>query len=298
MSSPFLAKDLDSSTYTVHAPREALPLNLAPVVPVPKQINVESREIYHGLPIYGEEFHGKSALIAGANGISGAYMLKVMRDYVCDVPPVSRPFAAPQLNYDILRPQMNDVPDWFSSHAIDLFNTDAQGVAKTIEAAGIKEIDYAFFYAFMPVAASDSRTLFKEAEELAEINGKIFHNFLEGLYLAGLRPKRILLQTGCKGYGQHYGPMICPLIEDSVPNARNYKEPNFYYSQEDVLWKFCKRTGIEWVDSRPSFIVGLVKDNNLNFLSPLMLYAAVSKLSGEEGTGVPRWYENRILDLY
>lgn len=82
MSSPFLAKDLESSTYTVHAPREALPLNQAPVVPVPKQINVETRDIYHGLPIYGEDLKGRSALVAGANGISGAYMLRVMADYV------------------------------------------------------------------------------------------------------------------------------------------------------------------------------------------------------------------------
>lgn len=76
--------------------------------------------------------------------------------------------------------------------------------------------------------------------------------------------------------------MISPLIEDSVQTARNYKEPNFYYSHEDVLWKFCQRTGIEWVESRPSFVVGLVKDNNLNFLSPLMLYAAVSKYQGKK----------------
>lgn len=56
---------------------------------------------------------------------------------------------------------MNDVPARFSSHSIDLFNNDAQGVAKQISEAGIKKIDYALFYAFMPVAASDSRTLFK-----------------------------------------------------------------------------------------------------------------------------------------
>jgi hypothetical protein len=93
MSSPYLAKDLDSSTYTLHAPREALPLNLAPVAPVPKQLNVESRGIYHGLPSYGEEFCGKSALIAGANGISGAYMLRVMADYVCSVSMLSTPYA-------------------------------------------------------------------------------------------------------------------------------------------------------------------------------------------------------------
>ncbi len=131
---------------------------------------------------------------------------------------------------------------------------------------------------------------------MSGINGKIFENFLEGLYLAGLRPKRILLQTGCKGYGQHYGPMICPLIEDSVPTARYYKEPNFYYSQEDVLWKFSKKTGIEWVESRPSFIVGLVKDNNLNFLSPLMLYAAVSKYQGKKELVFPGGTKSRFFD--
>lgn len=85
MSSPIIAKDLESSSYVVHAPREALPLNGAPVSPIPKRINVESRGIYHGLPIYGEEFNGKSALVAGGNGISGAYMLKVMADYVCAI---------------------------------------------------------------------------------------------------------------------------------------------------------------------------------------------------------------------
>lgn len=93
MSSPYLAKDLESSTFTVHAPREALPLNLAPVVKPPEQINVESKGVYHGLPTYGQEFHGKSALIAGANGISGAYMLKVMTDYVCNVSKLSDPVA-------------------------------------------------------------------------------------------------------------------------------------------------------------------------------------------------------------
>lgn len=59
---------------------------------------------------------------------------------------------------------MNDVPSYFSSHAIDLFNNDTKGVAKQITEAGIKEIDYAFFYAFMPVASSDNRTLFKVSE--------------------------------------------------------------------------------------------------------------------------------------
>ncbi|CAH0036808.1 unnamed protein product [Clonostachys rhizophaga] len=96
---------------------------------------------------------------------------------------------------------MNDVPEQFSLHSIDLFNNITQGIANEIQDAGIKQVGYALFYAFTPVAASDNRTLSKESEELADINGKIFDNCSEGLYLTGLRTKRILLQTGCKGYG-------------------------------------------------------------------------------------------------
>lgn len=92
--------------------------------------------------------------------------------------------------------------------------------------------------------------------------------------------------------------MICPLIEDAVQTVRNYKESNFYYSQEDVLWKFSKRTGIEWVESRPSFIVGLVKDNNLNFLTPLLVYAAVSKYQGKKELVFPGGMYTEPFNLY
>jgi hypothetical protein len=50
----------------------------------------------------------------------------------------------------------------------------------------------------MPVKATDERKLFNETEELANVNGKLLDNFLEGLWKAGLRPKRVLLQTGAK----------------------------------------------------------------------------------------------------
>ena len=67
--------------------------------------------------------------------------------------------------------------------------------------------------AFMPTPAETTEqkvTLFKEAAALAEINGKLMHNFVYGMYEAGLRPKRILLQTGCKGYGQHIVSQVDP----------------------------------------------------------------------------------------
>jgi hypothetical protein len=80
----------------------------------------------------------------------------------------------------------------------------------------------------MPTDPSDKRTLFKEDVALAEQNGKLFENFLLGMWEAGLRPKRVLLQTGCKGYGQHFGPIVSPVVEDDVGRARIFGEANFY----------------------------------------------------------------------
>lgn len=37
---------------------------------------IESHDIYHGLPTFEEE--GLTAIVTGANGISGTYMLKVL----------------------------------------------------------------------------------------------------------------------------------------------------------------------------------------------------------------------------
>jgi hypothetical protein len=71
----------------------------------------------------------------------------------------------------------------------------------------------------------------------------------------------------------------------------------------DILWKFHKKTGVEWIDSRPSFILGVrfapsletsthisrqyVKDNALNFMLPLLLYGAVTKYMGKKELPFP-----------
>lgn len=58
--------------------------------------------------------------------------------------------------------------------------------------------DYALFFAYIQTEPKDRSVLWAGAEELAQVNGQLFYNFLEGLKAAGIRPKRILLQTGGK----------------------------------------------------------------------------------------------------
>jgi uncharacterized protein YbjT (DUF2867 family) len=43
-------------------------------------IQVHSEGIYHGLPVYPESKTGYSAIVTGANGISGSYMLRVLAE--------------------------------------------------------------------------------------------------------------------------------------------------------------------------------------------------------------------------
>ena len=89
---------------------------------------------------------------------------------------------------------------------------------------------------------------------------------------AELTPKRFLLQTGAKHYGFHIGPATCPSFED---DARITLENNFYYPQEDILQKYCSEIGAGWNVVRPSYIIGAVRDNLLNHMVGLSIYASV-----------------------
>lgn len=100
----------------------------------------------------------------------------------------------------------------------------------------------------------------------------LIRNFLEGLKIANLKPKRFLLQTGAKNYGFHIGPATNPSFES---DPRILLENNFYYPQEDTLFAYCKETGSQWNVIRPSYIIGAVRDNLLNNLVGIAVYASV-----------------------
>ena len=100
----------------------------------------------------------------------------------------------------------------------------------------------------------------------------LISNFIEGLKLAELAPKRFLLQTGAKHYGFHIGPATSPSFET---DPRITLENNFYYPQEDILEKYCKEIGAGWNVVRPSYIIGAVRDNLLNHMVGFAAYASV-----------------------
>lgn len=138
----------------------------------------------------------------------------------------------------------------------------------------IPHVDYVFFFSYtQPKQDAQVLSMWSDADALAKVNTNLISNFMEGLNHASLKPKRFVLQTGAKHYGFHIGPATSPSFES---DARVKLENNFYYPQEDKLFAYCKETGAGWNVVRPSYIIGAVRDNQLNYMFGFAVYAAVS----------------------
>ncbi|KAI7181092.1 hypothetical protein KC316_g8923 [Hortaea werneckii] len=112
------------------------------------------------------------------------------------------------------------------------------------------------------------------ADALVEANVPIFQNFLQALDLAKIEPKRILLQTGGKNYGGYIGRARLPYIE-SDPQPKHLSN-NFYYFQEDALFKFCEEhPKTSWNIIRPFGIVGAAPNVGINTFLPFAILAFV-----------------------
>ncbi|KAK5274519.1 hypothetical protein LTR99_004773 [Exophiala xenobiotica] len=240
---------------------------------------VVSKDIYHGLPTYPEtpELQNLTAIITGANGISGYHMLKVL----AAAPPTRwkkiyclsrRP--PPDYFFSDLNPP-KDEPEGAASQRVEHvcadFLSDPKEIASNLQK--ISQVDYVFFFSYMqPSQKGNILGMWSNADALAETNAALLRNFLAALELASLKPRRVLLQTGAKQYGFHMGPATSPSFES---DPRVLLENNFYYPQEDLLFDYCRRNSAQWNVVRPSYIIGAVRDNLLNHMVGLSVYGAV-----------------------
>lgn len=234
---------------------------------------VQTRDIYHGLPVFPSELKGLTAIITGANGISGHYALRVLSQ---------SPERWTKIYCLSRRPPYIDggLPKNAEHIALD-FLTSPEDIAKVLAEKGVKA-DYVFFYSYVQPPPAPGKGLWSDAHEMTRVNSLLLSNFLGALNLANIAPKRFMLQTGAKNYGIHHGPTKLPLEEDD-PRVEVDGEPNFYYPQEDLVWKFCQdskgQTG--WNIHMPGPILGGVPDAAMNAAFPLAVYAAVSRELGE-----------------
>ncbi|KAL2350176.1 NAD dependent epimerase/dehydratase family protein-like protein [Cryomyces antarcticus] len=230
---------------------------------------VHTNGIYHGLPTFDSSLKDLSAVITGANGISGQHMLRVL---------AQAPERWSKIYCLSRRPPA--VPGGLPANAVHIpldFLKSPEEIGEVLKKEGVKA-DYVFFFSYIQVEPKDGAALWSNAEDMCVVNTKLLSNFLEALPIASIKPKRIMLQTGAKNYGLHLGPTTVPQ-EESDP--RVMLEPNFYYPQEDYLWSYCEKHSIGWNVARPSFILGAVPDAAMNVCFPLAVYASVQKHLGK-----------------
>lgn len=179
---------------------------------------IHSDGIYHGLPVYPPTISGLTAIITGANGISGHYMLRVLAKSPQRWTRIICLSRRPPLIPGGLPPNAEHVP-------LDFLQEPA-AIAAVLKDHHVTAVDHVFFFSYIQPAPKPGQGLWSDAEEMARVNSLLLRNFVEALTLAEVKPKRFMLQTGAKNYGVHLGPTKVPQ-EESDPRVE--LEPNFYY---------------------------------------------------------------------
>jgi len=153
---------------------------------------IHSRGIYHGLPVFPENLTGLTAIITGANGISGHYMLRVLSQ---------SPQRWSKIYCLSRRPPYipGGLPSNAEHIAID-FLKDPQEIAKVLQDKHVKA-DHVFFFAYLQPPPREGKGLWSDTQEMVRVNSLLLDNFIGALKIADIKPKRFMLQTGAKNYG-------------------------------------------------------------------------------------------------
>ena len=235
--------------------------------------------IYRNLPSFPDTHSNYTALITGANGISGFGTLRVL---------LQSPQRWSRIYALSRRPPPKEMMNLLSEDqrsrvqhvAVDFLDAPEK-IASSLQSANVKKVDYVFFYSYLQPPPPKGSAPWSNAQELVDVNSALLRNFLGALDHAELIPKRFVLQTGAKNYGAHLGTIRAPAVE-SDPQPKHL-ESNFYYPQEDMLFAFCRKhanNGIGWNVIRPAWILGAVNNAAMNALAPFAIYAAVCKERG------------------
>lgn len=131
------------------------------MAPATQQV-VQSRGIYHGLPVYPPSLKGLTAVITGANGISGNHMLRVLAQ---DPERWSKIYCLSR------RPPA--IPEGLPSNAEHIaldFLKKPEEIAEVLKEKGVKA-DYVFFFSYIQTRPKEGGGLWSDAEEMCRVNG-------------------------------------------------------------------------------------------------------------------------------
>ncbi|KAG4257541.1 hypothetical protein FPRO03_13884 [Fusarium proliferatum] len=236
---------------------------------------------YVGLPSFEQK--GLTALVTGANGISGQHMLRVLAknpDRWSKIYALSR--RPPQGLFDA--PHIQSV-------ALD-FLSGTDNIRATLQANNITKVDYVFFFAYKESSGPEGE-LWAGQEQMVRENGQILEDFIHAMDSISI--KRVILQTGAKNYGVHIGPTLMPSREE---DPRVLSLPNFYYRQEDILKELGPKYGFTYSVVRPSHTIGAVRGNTMNLAVVLGLYFSISCEVGDKAFFPGTEYKWNSIDTF
>lgn len=227
--------------------------------------------IYRNLPTFDPKIKGLKAIVCGATGITGIHTIRALLDTPDRWSKVYA-LSRSQLSEEILQFLTEEQRARLQHISIDL-SAAPEETAKTFKDHGV-DAEYVFYFAYLQPRSEKSAMDPSTAEDLVESNVPPFKNFLASLPLAGIKPKRILLQTGGKNYGMHIGRVRTPVVEsDQQPR---HLGPNFYYPQEDALHEFCKQhPETDWNITMPAGVIGSTQHTSMNTMVSFAMYASV-----------------------
>ncbi len=194
------------------------------------------------------------ALIAGASGITGSYLARLL---------ITRGWTV----YGLARRPQNDIPQLIPV-AADLLSKDS--LDKALAAIAPTHV---FLASWM---RNDTE------EENIKVNSAMVRHILQVL-----SPRRsvqhVALVTGLKHY---LGPFDAYARDGHLPETPVREThprlalPNFYYAQEDEVYAAAARDGFTWSIHRPHTVIGKAVGNIMNLGTTLAVYAAICKETG------------------
>ena len=122
-----------------------------------KVYQVRDVGIYHGLPVYDSNINGLTAIVTGANGISGYYMVRALSQ-------------APQRWKRIIclsrRPPALELPPNAEFISLDFLKTPEE-IGKVLKEKNVKA-DYVFFFSYIQVEPKAGKFFMWKRDRLLE----------------------------------------------------------------------------------------------------------------------------------
>ncbi|MGH7117730.1 MAG: SDR family oxidoreductase [Acetobacteraceae bacterium] len=199
---------------------------------------------------------GNTALVVGISGITG----RALAEYLCGLGGWTVLGISRRAHGELGEIRRADV---------DLTNADA-----TAEAVGrLGRPTHLYFVTW----ARQSTEL-----ENCEMNGRMFRNAVEAAAASG-ELRHVALVTGLKHYMGSFENYAASELEtpfsEEMPRVAG---PNFYYTQEDILFELAARSGFTWSVARPHTIIGYAPGNAMNLSTSLAVYATLCRESGRK----------------